>query len=75
MARWTVELVDDLEAPGWLPVPEGLTPPERDQWVADTSGLLEELVGTPRWDGEKTTIAARISPASRELPGPVQPAE
>lgn len=57
MAKWTVELVDDLEAPGWLPVPEGLTPSERDQWVADTSGMLEELVGTPRWDGETTTLA------------------
>lgn len=56
MAKWTVELVDDLEAPGWIPLPEGMTPPERDQWVAETSGMLEELVGTPRWDGEKTTI-------------------
>ena len=56
MAKWAVELVDDLDVPGWLPVPEGLTPAERERWVDETSSMLDELVGTPRWDGEATTI-------------------
>lgn len=57
MAKWTVELVDDLDVPGWIPVPEGLTPPEREQWIASTSESLGHLVGTPRWDGETSTSA------------------
>ena len=56
MAKWAVELVDDLDVPGWLPVPEGLTPAECERWVDETSSMLDELVGTPRWDGEATTI-------------------
>lgn len=56
MATWTVELVDDLEVAGWIPVPEGLVQSEREKWVTDTADLLGELVGTPRWDGEKSTI-------------------
>lgn len=57
MAKWTVELVDDLDVPGWIPVPEGLTYPERERWIDSTSDRLEYLVGTPRWDGEKSRTA------------------
>ncbi|MFE6645500.1 hypothetical protein ACFVJS_02975 [Nocardioides sp. NPDC057772] len=55
MAKWTVELVEDLDVPGWIPVPEGLSHREREQWIDGTSKRLEYLVGTPRWDGEKST--------------------
>ena len=57
MAKWTVELVEDLNLPGWIPVPEGLTPPEREEWIASTSESLGYLIGTPRWDGETSTSA------------------
>ncbi|WP_143055227.1 hypothetical protein [Nocardioides luteus] len=57
MAKWTLELVEDLDVPGWIPVPEKLTPPECEQWIASTSESLGYLVGTPRWDGEASTSA------------------
>lgn len=55
--KWSIELTDDLRAPGWIPIPEGLTGPGQQHWVDQTSELLSDLIGSPRWDGGASTLA------------------
>lgn len=50
---WALDVVDDgLELPGWVLVPAGLSGKEREAWRV---GLVEEITGTPGWNGEPVT--------------------
>lgn len=52
---WALDVVDeDLELPGWVLVPAGLSGAERERWLDD---LAAEITGTPGWTGEPVTAA------------------
>ncbi|NGN96064.1 hypothetical protein G5C66_25415 [Nocardioides sp. KC13] len=45
---WALDLVEEVEVPGWLYIPRDLGPVERREWI-DT--VQDELVGEVGWDG------------------------
>lgn len=52
---WALDVVDeDLELPGWLLVPSGLTTADQEAWLRSVTA---ELVGTPGWNGEPVAEA------------------
>lgn len=46
---WALDLVEDIEVPGWLFVPGDLGVDQRNEWI---STALSELVGKEGWSGE-----------------------
>jgi hypothetical protein len=51
--QWTLELVeDDIDLSGWLFLPQGMTPDERDVWIATAAS---EVVGNDDMEGAPIT--------------------
>lgn len=46
---WALDLVEDIEAPGWLFIPGDLGDQQRREWI---SAVLPELVGKEGWNGD-----------------------
>lgn len=46
---WALDLVEDIEVPGWLFVPGDLGVQQQSEWI---STVLSELVGKEGWSGE-----------------------
>ncbi|GGR60122.1 hypothetical protein J2S40_004363 [Nocardioides luteus] len=46
---WALDLVEEVEVPGWLFIPSDLGPDERREWIAAAAG---ELIGESGWDGQ-----------------------
>lgn len=46
---WSLDLVDEIEAPGWLFIPEFQDAEEKDRWISLAS---EEAATQAGWDGE-----------------------
>lgn len=42
---WTLDLVEDIDLPGWIFLPEGLSPREQEQWLAEATTLLWGIIG------------------------------
>jgi hypothetical protein len=49
---WTLDVVDDVGAPGWLFIPDFRDLSEQERWM---SAVAEEVAGEGGWDGEPLT--------------------
>lgn len=47
--------LDEFTFPGWIPVPAGMSPDAKGQWLRDAELALGGIVGVQRWDGEPTS--------------------
>lgn len=56
-AEWALDLVEDIEIPGWLFLPEGLTPEERTQWVGRAMEEIARVSDGTLGDGQDATAA------------------
>lgn len=43
---WSLGFGEDVDLPGWLFLPEGLTPSEQDLWVDSAAELLWDVIGS-----------------------------
>lgn len=48
-STWSLDLVEDIEVPGWLFIPKDMDDEQRNEWV---STVLDDLIGKEGWDGE-----------------------
>ncbi|UFU07089.1 hypothetical protein [Ruania halotolerans] len=48
---WTVDVVDDLQIPGWFYVPAGMSATEESAWLAACLDELPTAIGTAGLDG------------------------
>lgn len=46
---WAIDLVDEIEVPGWLYVPRDMSPNERLEWI---KAAESDLVGEQGWDSQ-----------------------
>lgn len=55
--EWVLDVVDDIEMPGWVFVPEGLTAQEQATWTDEITGALLDALDTTGWDGQDISEA------------------
>lgn len=54
---WVLDIVEDMEIPGWIYVPDQMTPDQREGWIAGSAHSVAEIVGDKGFDGEDITFA------------------
>lgn len=42
---WSLELVDDVDLPGWVFLPEDLSPGDREVWLSEAANVLSDAIG------------------------------
>lgn len=55
--EWTLDVVEDVEIPGWIYIPSDMTPEEREAWIAGSAHSIADIVGDKGFDGEDISFA------------------
>lgn len=48
LTGWTLDFAEDIDLPGWVPLPQGLTAAEEDEYASGVAGHLQELITETR---------------------------
>lgn len=56
---WSLDLVEDIDIPGWVFVPEGLGRPEQEVWLGEAGQLLTEIIGSEN-SGDPVATAREV---------------
>lgn len=47
---WSLDFAEDVDLPGWVPLPTGLSAEEEELFVSEVARLLQDLIGETRDD-------------------------